>query len=299
MDKRVCVFCLSFFSMCALVYGQGSEGIIAPGATIQKVAEGFSFTEGPAVDKEGNVYFTDQPNDRIWRWSLDGDVSIFLENAGRANGLYFDNDGNLLSCSDLENEIWRITPDGESTVLLTDYEGKKLNGPNDLWVHPGGSIYFTDPLYKRDYWTRNPEMQQDGQHLYYMSPDRKKVIRVDSELEQPNGIIGSPDGKLLYVADIRAGKTYCYDIAPDGLLKNKRLFAPMGSDGMTMDEQGNIYLTGRGVSVFNPAGEQIEHIPVEAGWTANACFGGKDMKTLFITASQYLYTLQMNVKGIR
>jgi gluconolactonase len=285
--------------MCSLVYAQGGEGIIAPGATVRKVAEGFSFTEGPAVDKEGNVYFTDQPNDRIWRWTTDGQVAVFLENTGRANGLYFDKEGNLLSCSDMENELWRITTDGEHTVLLTGYEGKKLNGPNDLWIHPNGSIYFTDPLYKRDYWTRNPDMQQDGQHLYYMPADRKKVIRADSELEQPNGIIGSPDGTLLYVADIRAGKTYCYDIAPDGSLKNKRLFAPMGSDGMTMDEQGNIYLTGRGVTVFSPAGEQIGHIPVEAGWTANVCFGGKDMKTLFITASQYLYTLQMNVKGVR
>ncbi|MDR0748131.1 MAG: SMP-30/gluconolactonase/LRE family protein [Tannerellaceae bacterium] len=299
MDKRVFFFCFSFILICSLVYAQGGKGIIAPGAKVEKVAEGFLFTEGPAVDKVGNVYFTDQPNDRIWKWSLDGNVSIFLENAGRANGLYFDDDGNLLSCSDMENEIWRITPDGKHIVLLTDYEGKKLNGPNDLWIHPGGGIYFTDPLYKRDYWTRNPEMQQDGQRLYYMWPDRKKVIHVDSELEQPNGIIGSPGGTLLYVADIRAGKTYCYDIAPDGLLKNKRLFASMGSDGMTMDEQGNIYLTGRGVTVFNPEGEQIEHIPVEAGWTANVCFGGKDMKTLFITASQYLYTLQMNVKGVR
>jgi gluconolactonase len=299
MNKRVFFSCLSFIMIGSLVYAQGGKGIIAPGANVQKVAEGFSFTEGPAVDKEGNVYFTDQPNDRIWRWTTDGNVAIFLENAGRANGLYFDKEGNLLSCSDLENEIWRITTDGKHTVLLTGYEGKKLNGPNDLWIHPDGSIYFTDPLYKRDYWTRNPEMQQDGQHLYYMSPDRKKVIRADSELEQPNGIIGSPDGKLVYVADIRAGKTYCYNIAPNGSLENKRLFATMGSDGMTMDEQGNVYLTGRGVTVFNPAGEQIEHIPVEAGWTANVCFGGKDMKTLFITASQYLYTLQMNVKGIR
>ncbi|MDR1624490.1 MAG: SMP-30/gluconolactonase/LRE family protein [Tannerellaceae bacterium] len=299
MDKIACVFCLSFIIMCSPLYAQGGKEIIAPGAKVEKVAEGFLFTEGPAVDKEGNIYFTDQPNDRIWKWSLDGNVSIFLENTGRANGLYFDKEDNLLSCSDMENEIWRITPDGKHTVLLTDYKGKKLNGPNDLWIHPDGSIYFTDPLYKRDYWTRNPEIQQDGQHLYYMSPDRKKVLRVDSELEQPNGIIGSPDGKLLYVADIRAGKTYCYDIASNGLLKNKRLFASMGSDGMTMDEQGNIYLTGRGVTVFNPAGKQIEHIPVEAGWTANVCFGGKDMKILFITASQYLYTLQMNIKGVR
>ncbi|MDR1402941.1 MAG: SMP-30/gluconolactonase/LRE family protein [Tannerellaceae bacterium] len=299
MNKIIFFFCFSFFIACSSACGQENKGLLASGAKVEKVAEGFSFTEGPAVDKEGCVYFTDQPNDRIWKWSADGTVSIFLENTGRANGLYFDKEGNLLSCSDMENEIWSIAPNGNHTILLTGYEGKKLNGPNDLWIHPDGGIYFTDPLYKRDYWTRDPDMQQDGQHLYYVSPDREKVLRVDGDLEQPNGIIGSPDGTLLYVADIRAGKTYCYDIAPDGLLKNKRLFASMGSDGMTMDERGNIYLTGRGVTVFNPAGEQIEHIPVEAGWSANVCFGGEDMKTLFITASQYLYSLKMNVKGVR
>jgi len=299
MNKAVILSCLLFSITCSMVYSQNNQRIIAPGANVGKVADGFSFTEGPAVDKDGNVYFTDQPNDRIWKWTPDGKVSVFLENMGRANGMYFDKNGNLLSCSDMENEIWSISPDGKHTIILTDYEGKKLNGPNDLWIHPNGSIYFTDPLYKRDYWTRNPDMQQDGQHLYYMSPDRKTIIRVDNELEQPNGIIGSPDGKRLYVADIRAGKTYVYNIASDGSLEDKKLFTPMGSDGMTMDENGNIYLTGKGVTVFNPQGEKIEHIPIDAGWTANVCFGGKDMKTLFITASQAVYTLQMNVKGIR
>ncbi|MDR2679610.1 MAG: SMP-30/gluconolactonase/LRE family protein, partial [Tannerella sp.] len=260
----------------------------------------FRFTEGPAVDKDGNVYFTDQPNDRILKWSVKAEkLSVFSENTGRANGLYFDGKGRLLSCSDQENEIWAFDMKGNHRVLLTDFEGKKLNGPNDLWVHPNGSIYFTDPLYKRDYWTRNPERQQDGEHVYYLSPDRKKLIRVATDLEKPNGIIGSPDGKLLYVADIKAGKTYVYEIRPDGALANKKLFASMGSDGMTMDSNGNIYLTGKGVTVFNPKGEQIAHIPVEAGWTANVCFGGKDMKTLFITASERFYGLKMNVAGVR
>ncbi|MDR0429786.1 MAG: SMP-30/gluconolactonase/LRE family protein [Tannerellaceae bacterium] len=302
MNKTITLFCLLLPLICTTACTRENKGVIAPGAIPEKVADGFSFTEGPAVDKNGNVYFTDQPNDRIWKWSSDnGTVSIFLENTGRANGMYFDKNGNLLSCSDMDNEIWSISPDGGHTVVAADYEGKKLNGPNDLWIHPNGNVYFTDPLYKREYWTRDPEMQQDGQHLYYipLSSGRKNIIRIDNQLEQPNGIIGSPDGKLLYVADIRAGKTYVYDIAPDGSLSGKKLFAPMGSDGMTMDERGNIYLTGKGITVFNPQGEQIEHIPVEARWTANVCFGGKDMKTLLITASQYLYTLKMNVKGIR
>ncbi|MDR3252112.1 MAG: SMP-30/gluconolactonase/LRE family protein [Tannerella sp.] len=255
------------------------------------IGEGFAFTEGPAVDKVGNVYFTDQPNDRIWKWSAaDNKLTLFSEKTGRANGLYFDNGGALLACSDLDNEIWKFDMQGNHVVVFKDYEGKKLNGPNDLWVSPiTGGIYFTDPLYKRDYWTRSPEMQPDGQHVYYLSPDYKRVVRVEAELMQPNGIVGTADGKHLYVADIRAGKTYVYDIQDDASLANKRLFCSMGSDGMTIDDEGNIYLTGKGVTVFNPKGEQIAHIPVEAGWTANVCFGGKDRKTLFITASEKAY----------
>ncbi len=288
-----------FLSAIFAVSCQENKSIIAPGATVEKLADGFIFTEGPAVDEQGNVYFTDQPTDRILKWSTSGELSVFMEHTGRANGLYFDKDGNLLSCSDLGNEIWSIDRNGEYSVLLTEYNGKKLNGPNDLWERPDGGVYFTDPLYVRDYWTRSPEMQQEGEFVYYMSPDRQTVFRVDTEIVKPNGIIGTPDGKLLYVADAKAGKTYVYEIQTDGTLANKKLFTEMGSDGMTIDNNGNIYLTGNGVTVFNPKGEQIEHIPVDARWTANVCFGGEDMKTLFITASEYLFGLRMNVKGVK
>jgi gluconolactonase len=283
------------------MFAQKEKDLIAKGAVIEKLADGFGFTEGPAVAPNGDIYFTDQPNDKILKWDVASkELSVFCDKTGRANGLYFDNKGNLLSCSDMDNEIWEFnTNSGRHKVILTNFEGKKLNGPNDLWVHPNGGIYFTDPLYVRDYWTRDPEIQQDGQHVYYISPDHKKIIRVDTDLEKPNGIIGNPDGKLLYVADIKAGKTYVYKIQSDGTLSDKKLFVPMGSDGMTMDESGNIYITGNGVTVFNPSGEKILHIPVDAKWTANICFGGKDMKTLFITASEYLYSLKMNVAGVK
>jgi gluconolactonase len=281
------------------VSAQKKSSVIAPGARVEKLADGFSFTEGPAADKKGNVYFTDQPNNKILIWSVDGKLTTFHSDGGRANGLYFDHDGNLLSCSDMDNELWSIDMEGKISVVVADYGGKKLNGPNDLWVHPNGGIYFTDPLYKRPYWTRNPERQQDGEHLYYLSADRKKLTRVDENLVKPNGIIGTPDGKKLYVADIGDKKTYVYDINPDGSLSSRKLFTEMGSDGMTIDHKGNVYLTGQGVTVFNPKGKQIEHIPVEARWTANVCFGGKDMKTLYITASQYLYALRMKVRGTR
>jgi gluconolactonase len=278
---------------------QEKKEIIAPGAKVERLAENFRFTEGPAVDKKGNVYFTDQPNNRILKWAVDGGLTVFHENPGRANGLYFDKKGKLISCSDEDNEIWSFNENGEHTVLVSGFDGKKLNGPNDLWIRPDGGIYFTDPLYARDYWKRSPEMQQEGECVYFFSPDRNQVVKIAADLEKPNGIIGAPDGKLLYIADIKANKTYVYETLPDGSLANKKLFAPLGSDGMTIDKDGNVYLTGKGVTVFNSRGEKIEHIPVDANWTANVCFGGKDMKTLFITASQYLYSLKMNVEGVR
>lgn len=265
--------------------------VAAPGAKLVEVAKEYEFTEGPAVDAEGNVYFTDQPNDRILKWSTDGKLTTFLQPCGRSNGLYFDQDGTLLACADEKNELWRIKPDGSHEVLIADFEGQRLNGPNDLWVRPDRGIYFTDPYYQRPYWKhKQPELKVQG--VYFFDPATKKLKRVADNLEQPNGIVGTPDGKTLYVADIRAGKTYAFDVQPDGALQNQRLFCEMGSDGMTIDRSGNVYLTGDGVTVFNPQGEKIDHIQVPARWTANVCFGGSDHQTLFITASQAVYTLQ-------
>lgn len=273
--------------------------IVKNEAKLIKIGSGFIFTEGPAVDKMGNVFFTDQPNNTIVKWSANsGQLNIFSDDSGRANGLYFDQNGNLLACADMDNQIWSFSPDGKHKVLLDLYDGKKLNGPNDLWVHPNGGIFFTDPLYKRNYWTRNPDRQQDGEHVYFMSQDGKKVERVETTLVKPNGIVGSANGKLLYVADIGGKKTYSYRINKNNQLIDKKLFAEMGSDGMTLDQKGNVYLTGDGVTVFNKKGVKIAHIPVTARWTANVCFGGSDKSTLFITAMDGLYTLDMNVKGL-
>jgi len=271
-------------------------GVLAPGATLEKLAGGFDFTEGPTSDRAGNIYFTDQPNDRILKWSVDGGLSTFLQPAGRANGMYFDAAGSLLACADARTELWSIAPDGTHVVLASRYDGKPLNGPNDVWARPGGGIYFTDPFYKRPWWDY-AERPQDGQHVYFLSADRKTLTRVATDLVQPNGIIGSPDGKTLYVADIGARKTYAFDIQPDGTLANKRLRAEAGSDGMTLDEDGNLYLTGRGVAVFDKDGRKIEQIDVPEPWAANVSFGGPDRKTLFITASKGLYAIKLRVKG--
>lgn len=282
----------------ACLFGQ-ERGIIATGAKLEKLADGFTFTEGPAVDAAGNVFFTDQPNDQILEWSVDGKLSTFMQPSGRANGMYFDNKGNLLACADETNQLWAIDRASKKiTVLVKDYQGKLLNGPNDLWVRPDDGLYLTDPYYKRPYWKRGA-MEQDGQHVYYLSPDRRELLRVVDDMKQPNGIIGTPDGKVLYVSDIGAGRTYAYDINANGTLSNKRLFCEMGSDGMTIDNEGNVYLTGKGVTVFDRSGKKIEHIPVDEPWTGNVCFGGRDRQTLFVTASKGFYSIRMTVKGIR
>jgi len=278
----------------ASVIAQSS--VVAKGSVPVLVSSEYLFTEGPAVDAEGNIYFTDQPNDKIMKWSTDGSLSVFMEGTGRSNGLFFDKNGNLIACADLNNQLWMIDKSKNVTVLVKDFEGKKLNGPNDLWIDPQGGIYFTDPFYQRDYWTRT-EKEIEEENVYYLSPERKKLTIAASGLLQPNGIIGTPDGKKLYVADIKGRKTYSFVIQKDGTLTDKKLFADMGSDGMTVDSKGNVYLTGKGVTIFNSKGEKIETIAIDAPWTANVCFGGKDRKTLFVTASKSVFTLKMKVKG--
>jgi len=274
-----------------------TKSVVAPGAVLEKLAGGFAFTEGPAADALGNVFFTDQPNDRILEWNLDGTLSTFLQPCGRSNGLCFDKNGNLWACADENNQLWCIDPRGKTTVAVYEYRSRLLNGPNDLWIHPGGGLYFTDPFYKRSYWKReSPE--QDVQGVYCLSPDRSTLARVADDLEQPNGIVGTPDGKRLYVSDIKGKTTYVYVVHPDGTLSGKKPFCKLGSDGMTIDSEGNLYLTGKGVTVFDRKGRQIDHIAVDESWTANVCFGGTSGSTLFITASKGLYALRMRTKGV-
>ncbi len=292
---------LMFLILAGACAGASAEdtaaGIAAPGAAAEKLADGFEFTEGPAADAAGNVYFTDQPNDRIMKWSVDGELTTYLQPCGRSNGLCFDREGHLWACADEKNQLWRISPGKDVTVLIETHEGKLLNGPNDLWLRPDGGAYFTDPFYKRDYWARGETMEQSCQGVYYLAPDRKTLARVIDDLDQPNGIIGTPDGKTLYVTDIKAGKTYAYTILADGSLTGKTLFCEMGSDGMTIDNEGNVYLTGNGVFVFDKSGRQIDHIAIDEPWTANVSFGGRAMDELFITASKALYRLRTRVKG--
>jgi gluconolactonase len=281
---------------------EDKRGIVAKGAQLEKVKDGFSFTEGPAVNRFGDIYFTDQPNDKIYVWNANSNqITLAKEGARRSNGLYFELDGKLIAAADARNELIEIDfKTGTETVLVPSFRGKKLNGPNDIWIRPKGGLYFTDPLYPRPYWegVRGKEMEQDGQHVYFLSEDRTELFRVTQDLKQPNGIIGTPDGKFLYVADIGASKTWKYEIQEDGYLTNKTLFCEMGSDGMTIDERGNVYLTGKGITVFDKSGEKIAHIPVPEDWTANVAFGSLTRNVLFITAMGSVYTLKMKFRGV-
>jgi gluconolactonase len=271
--------------------------LVAPGESPKRVASDLRFGEGPTRDPAGNVYFVDQPNDRILEWNAKTDaVTTFLQPSGYSNGLCFDADGNLWACADEKNELWKIRPaDKKVEVVLKNFEGRLLNGPNDLWFRPDGGLYFTDPYYSRPYWKRDPA-EQNPRGVYYLSADRKRLVRVADGMVQPNGIIGTPDGKTLYVADHSGRKTYRFDIQPDGSLTNRQLFCEMGSDGMTIDEQGNVYLTYDSVFVFSSAGKQISRIDFPDGPT-NVCFGGADRKTLFVTTPHAAYTLPMLVRG--
>jgi len=266
--------------------------LVAEGAKVAKLAGGFGFTEGPAADTEGNIFFTDIPNNRIHKWSTSGVLSTFLENSERANGLFFDKNQNLIMCQGKARCLALINHNGQIKILAEEYAKKRFNSPNDLWADPNGGIYFTDPRYGK-----RLDMEQDGEHVYYLSPDRKRIIRVIDDMVRPNGIVGTVDGKKLYVADHGGDKTYRYNINPDGTLSNKKLFAQQGSDGMTIDAQGNIYLTGDDVSIYEPTGKKIASISVPEK-PSNVCFGGKDRDTLFITARSSIYSIPMPVKGL-
>jgi gluconolactonase len=299
-------------------------GLVArgPRGQLVRLAKGFSFTEGPAADRHGNVYFTDQPNDRIYRWDAgSGKVTLFLQGTGRANGTIFDREGNLITASDMHGEVWKIRPDGSHKVLIDNYQGKLLNGPNDVWINPvNGGIYITDPIFPRGYWDAGDPRQQPwepthseqaaqgkGGHVYYLASGARKLVRVTSDAlgwesdSWPNGVVGTPDGKKLYVnkwAGDNHGGTWVFDVKRDGTLTHMRKFSDWGGDGMSMDEHGNIYISnGTGVMAFDPDGNNILNIPIAGGATNNT-FAGRDGRLFFITGpADSVTAIRMNVRG--
>ncbi len=255
-----------------------------------KVSSGHKFTEGPAANKKGEVYFSDIPNQKIHRISTDGKVTLHRDHSNKANGLFFSQSGDLLACESKTRQVTAQNAKGEISILADSYKGKKLNSPNDLWVDQWGGIYFTDPRYGS-----MKDLEQDGFHVYYIAAD-KTIQRVISDLKRPNGIVGTADNTKLYVADADANKTFVYMIEGAGKITGKKLFCDSGSDGMTLDSAGRLYLTTDAVKIFNPDGSAFGEINVPETPT-NVVFGGTDFQTLFITTPTSVYSLKMNVKG--
>lgn len=274
---------------------QARQSLIVPGATVVKLAGGLQFTEGPAADARGDVFFSDIPTERIYKWSVaDRTLTVFRENSGGANGLFFDGMGNLIVCEGTTRQITSISPDGQVTVIATRFEGRRFNRPNDLWIDSDGGIYFTDPAYARE----AGQLELDADGVYYIPPDRRTVFRVSADLDRPNGIIGSTESRTLYVTEHRGRKTWAYHIHSDGSISDKKLFAPLGADGMTLDSLGNLYLTNLGnssIDIYAPDGTLLEsiHVPERP---ANLTLGGADRRTLFITATTSLYSIAMRAR---
>jgi gluconolactonase len=269
------------------------EGLVAPGAQPELLHEGFIFTEGPAADAQGNIYFTDIPANRIYLWTTAGELQTFREDTRGTNGLFFDADWNLFACEGGGGRITRIGSDGSITAVVDQHNGAPFNSPNDLWLDEHGGIYFTDPRYGDE--SNNP---QPGYYVYYLAPGANEAQLIITDMVKPNGIIGTRDGSTLYVADHLGNETYAYTITAPGQLSDKRLMAPQGSDGLTLDEQGNLYLTGgRNITVYNTQGELLQTLEFPMA-PANMTFGGSDRDVLFVTARSGLYSLQMAVKGM-
>lgn len=301
------LFLFTIFSFSS--FSQLKKDIIDPGAKLEIIADTFQFTEGPSSDMHGNIYFTDIKTSRIYIWTIDRKLSIFREPSGRANGLKFDRrTGLLFVCEGASRSVTTISPEGKHTELITQFEDKKLNSPNDLWIDPQGGIYFTDPRYdarwiwieKNDtniYNTKNiyPE-EQDYRALYYLPRDGKPLRRVANGFMNPNGIVGTKDGTKLYVSDTEKKEIYLFDIMGDGSLSNRRIFISQYSDGMTLDELNNLYITNGGIHIYNPEGNLISTIELPSK-SSNVCFGGSDHKTLLITARKTVFSLRTKITG--
>lgn len=271
--------------------------LVVDSLKLELVAEGFVFTEGPAALPNGDVIFSDIHDEKLHKWhALTNKVEQVRDNTQRTNGLYFNKEGHLYACQWSGKKLIKITDldDVDSDVVITSsFKNKPYNQPNDLWISGNGSLYFTDPNYGKK------KLTQDGEHVYFVDTNNQ-VSRVKDSFIRPNGIIGHIDNKTLYITDPGAGKTYRYHITNNGELENKTLVINKGGDGMTLDEDGRLYLTipkERALVVIDANNELvgIKDLGVKA---TNVTFAGVDGKTLFVTAQKQVFKIDMPVKGM-
>jgi gluconolactonase len=269
---------------------------IGPAGPTKEAATGLVFTEGPVAGPNGSLYFTDPPRQMIYQLNADGTRRVVLEKSRMCNGLDINAAGHLVACQGASGMIVSIDPaSGNVSTIADGYRDKRFNQPNDLVLDAEGGVYFTDPMYGV------PKMPQQTMGLYYVSP-KKVVTQLARELELPNGIGISPDGKTLYVITIRNRELLAFPIEHPGKLRSPNLFASLetSGDGMTVDRKGNVYVTQpdlKAIDVFDSSGQKLGRLNFP-GKPANCCFGGKDGKTLFATARKIVYAMPMFASGI-
>lgn len=279
--------------------------LIAADAPLERIARGFQFTEGPAWNAAlGCLIFSDIIGNTMYCWSRRDGLSVYRTPSNMANGNTFDQLGCLLTCEHATSRITRTQPDGAIDVLASHYEGKELNSPNDIVVHSGGAIYFTDPMSGRSarYGVQRPS-QLGFQGVYRLDPDDHSLTLLVDDFVLPNGLCFGPDEQHLWINDTRRGHICVFDVGSDGGLSNGRVWAEVtgdgegAPDGMKLDAIGNVWCTGPGgIHVFTPDAHLlgIIRIPERA---ANFAWGDDDRRTLYITASTSVYAIRTHVAG--
>jgi gluconolactonase len=277
------------------------QAILDDNAQVEKVAGDFQFTEGPLWHPQGFLLFSDIPANTLYQWTANKKPEIFRRPSGNANGNTLDREERLLTAEHSNRRVSRTEKDGTVVTLASQFEGKRLNSPNDLVVKSDGSIYFTDPPYG----IKSEQEELGFYGVYRLAPDGKVTLLV-KDFVRPNGIAFSPDEKKLYVNDSEKGHIRVFDVKSDGTLENGQLFAELKDpskngvpDGMKVDIEGNVYSTGPGgIWVFSPSGNLLGSIEVPEV-AANLAWGDRDYKTLYITASNSLYRIRLKIPGVQ
>lgn len=279
---------------------QEERPLIDEDAEPEVISSGHEFTEGPYWHPDGYLLFSDIPANRIYRWVPGEESEVYLEPSGNSNGIQADIDGSIILCQH-EGRLSRLTADGELETIANNYEGNRLNSPNDLTVHSNGNIYFTDPPFGVD----DEDRELDFSGVYKLTPDGELTV-IYNEFDYPNGIVLNPDESLLYVNDSETGAITVFDVDANGDVFSPRRFASVdawgdggAADGMVIDMEGRLYSTGpAGLSVFDSDGNHLQDITFEQS-VSNVEWSGEEEGVLYITARDLVYRLQLNTEGYK
>jgi gluconolactonase len=294
--------------MAVAVHSDKLRELVDENAEVERIATGFTFTEGPIWMADGSLHFSDMPGDKRRRWHPDDGVTVLRDPSNKCNGMTLDNDGNLIVCEHVTSSVVREWTDGTRETLATHWQGKELNSPNDVIVSRDGSIVFTDPTYGRmPGFGLEREQELDFQGVYRLPAGGGDLELLVDDFAQPNGLCFSPDESLLYINDTTRAHIRVFDVGPNHALSNGRVFAEnIGDgdlakgglvDGMKLDEQGNVYVTGPdGVWVFGTDGEHLGTIEVPES-VGNVNWGDDDWRSLYIPASTSVYRIRLKVAG--